>query len=210
MPDSYDVVIFGAGGHAKVVVDIVEQARERFCISIVDQDKRRTGESFCGYTIHASLEDVSRDNYKVIVAIGCNIVRKKIYSEILLMDRDFFSAIHISAIISSKATVGSGTVIMPGVIVNADAHVGRHCILNTKCSIDHDCSIEDGVHIAPGATLCGNVVVGEGSFIGAASTILPNLKIGRNVIVGAGTTVRENIADNTKVYVPTNLQVVQQ
>ena len=84
--------------------------------------------------------------------------------------------------------------------INTGVKIGKHCIINTNSSIDHDCIINDFVHIAPGATLCGGVLVGRSTLIGAGTTILPNIKVGENVIIGAGSLVNKDIPDNSMVF----------
>ena len=87
----------------------------------------------------------------------------------------------------------------PRVVINPLVKIGNGVICNTACVIEHECIINDYVHIAPGAILCGNVTVGEGSFIGAGAVVKQGVTIGKNVIVGAGTVVIKDIVDNTKV-----------
>ena len=109
-----------------------------------------------------------------VLAIGDNATRKR------LVDEGFYTveaAIHPSAIVAPYVPIGVGTVVMAGVIVQTGARIGRHVILNTGCTIDHDCVLEDYVHIAPGAHLCGNVHVGEGTLVGVGVGIAPNTTI---------------------------------
>ena len=109
-----------------------------------------------------------------IVAIGDNADRKR---EAEHNELNYGILIHPSAIISPSAKIGSGTVIMAGVVVQAHARIGKHVILNTGCTVDHDCIIGDYVHIAPGAHLCGNVEIGEGTLVGVGVGIAPGCKI---------------------------------
>ena len=89
---------------------------------------------------------------------------------------------------------------MHGSIIQSDTIIGRHCIINTKASIDHECVINDFVHISPGSVLCGNVIVGEGTWIGAGSIIIPGVKIGKNSIIGAGSVVVKDLPDGVVAY----------
>ena len=107
-----------------------------------------------------------------VIAIGDNAARKRLDD-----GRTYQMAVHPSAIIDKTATYGMGTVIMAGVIVQANARIGEHVILNTGCVVDHDCVIEDYAHIAPGAHLCGGVHVGEGALVGVGVGIEPSVKI---------------------------------
>lgn len=107
--------------------------------------------------------------------------------------------IHPSAVVSATATIGVGSVISAGVIVQMDAQVGRYCTLNTACTVDHDNVLEDGVNIAPGAHLAGHVTVCEGAFIGIGATIKGGVRIGRGATVGAGAVVLRDVPDGLTV-----------
>ena len=85
--------------------------------------------------------------------------------------------IHPSAWVSQEALIGDGTVIMPGAVVRGSAKIGKHVIVNSGAVVEHDCVLEDFVHIAPGAHLCGNVHVGEGTLVGVGVGIAPNTTI---------------------------------
>ncbi len=97
--------------------------------------------------------------------------------------------------VSGYASVGNGTVVMQGAIIQASAVVGTHCIINTGASVDHDCHVGNFVHISPHATLCGNVSVDEGSWVAAGAIVLPGVKIGKWCVIGAGSVVTRDIPD---------------
>lgn len=186
------VYLYGAGGHGKVIADILE-----YCdITIggvfdVDPAKR-----LWSYPIFEFPGPFNFPTDEVIVSIGNNTIRKKIAND---LNCRFATAIHPSAIISKHATIGEGTVGMAGVIVNADTTIGKHCILNTSCSVDHDCMINDFVHISPHAVLCGGITVGEGAHIGTGAIVIPGIKIGSNAIIGAGAVVIRDVPDGATV-----------
>jgi len=134
-----------------------------------------------------------------ILGIGDNILREKIYKQILFNGKKVISLINSTSFISSFASIGEGVFINRNVSINAFAVIGTNVILNTGCIIEHECMIGDSVHIAPGAVLAGNVKVGSGSFIGANSVIKQGVEIGKNVIVGAGTVVLNDIPNEKKI-----------
>lgn len=178
--------IYGAGGHAKVIIDILEA--NELAIDYVVDDKSQQSE-FMGYPL---VRDIK--NYDLmIIAIGSNAIRERIVSRIKV--NQYICAIHPSAIISPKAIIGDGTVVMQGSIIQTGSRIGRHCIINTGASVDHDCEIEDFVHIAPHATLAGGVIVGKSSWIGIGACIKQGIKIGKNVIIGAGAVVINDVPD---------------
>jgi sugar O-acyltransferase (sialic acid O-acetyltransferase NeuD family) len=134
-----------------------------------------------------------------ILGIGDNILREKVYKNILSKGKKIISLINSTSSISIFAEIGDAVFINRNVSINAFAKIGNNAILNTGCIIEHECMIGEGVHIAPGAVLAGNVKVGSGSFIGANSVIKQGVEIGKNVIIGAGTVVLNNIYDDDKI-----------
>lgn len=195
------VCIIGGSGHAKVVADILEcMIREGGSIEIVgfvDDDLAKT--NLLGYPSLGCLNQIvplSSDGICFCMGIGDNGIRKKIDGKYQV---EWFTAIHPSSIISSHAHIGEGSVIMPNTVVNAGTVIARHTIANSGAIIEHDCKIGNFVHIAPNATLCGNVQVGEGTHIGAGATVIQNIKIGSNSVIGAGAVVVRNICDSVTV-----------
>ena len=194
MNEKQKVFIFGTGGHARVVIDIIEKQGLYGIFGLVDDDVKSKGASICGYQVIGGKSELLhlRDTDTLdtgIVAIGDNSDRWKTAA---WMDENAFKlavAIHPSAQLSRGVEVGLGTVIMAGVTINSGARIGRNVILNTQASVDHDCTVADGAHIAPGAILCGTVMVGARTFVGAGSTVIENLTIGEDSIIGAGATV---------------------
>lgn len=177
--------LYGASGHAKVIIDILN-ANGIKIEGLVDDNPEIT--DLLGYPVFHQYADHS----PLIISIGNNSIRKMIAEKI---SADFATAIHPTAVISPAATVGDGSVVMQGAIVQSCAKIGKHCIINTGASVDHECIIEDYVHVSPHATLCGNVHVGEGSWIAAGSVVLPGIKIGKWSVIGAGSVVSKNIPD---------------
>lgn len=196
------IFVFGASGHAKVVIDIIEKKGLYEIVFMADDDLSLKGTDFFGYTVIGGKEDIlvlSDAPKKAIVAIGSNIARCKVSA--WLAENNFVkvSAVHPSVQVSRGVQIGAGSVVMAGVCINADTVVGEDVIINTKASVDHDCRIGDGTHLAPGSTLCGTVSIGEQSFVCAGATIIPNLTIGKNVVVGAGATVIADVPDGMVV-----------
>jgi sugar O-acyltransferase (sialic acid O-acetyltransferase NeuD family) len=192
------IFIFGAGGHAKVVIDIVERQGLHEVAFLVDDDPALRGTEFYGYPCIGGKDDLQRlpdAPQNCIVAIGSNRARAAVAGWLAAKGFRLATAVHPAAQIGRGVTIGAGSVVMAGAVINSDARVGENVIINTKASIDHDCVIGDAVHIAPGCTLCGTVTVGAGSFICAGATIIPNLTIGREVTVGAGSTVLRDVGD---------------
>ena len=187
-----NIYLYGAGGHAKVILDILE-AQDKTVVGVVDDNPALM--EFMGKEVLHGVNNVS----PVIVSIGINGIRRKVVEK-LAADTVFGTAIHPSAVVSPQAKIAEGTVVMQGAVLQSCAQVGRHCIINTGASVDHDCVLGDFVHISPHATLCGNVSVGEGTWIGAGSVVIPGIRIGKNCIIGAGSVVVKDLPDGVKAY----------
>ena len=184
--------LFGASGHAKVIMDIImAQGDKTECLyDDAPHCARLHGIPVCK-------ADESLVHGPLIISIGSNRVRKLISERYPL---EYAKAVHPQAILSPSATIGGGTVVMQSAIIQADVRIGRHCIVNSGASIDHECIIEDFAHISPHATLCGNVHVGEGTWIGAGATVIPGIRIGRWCTIGAGSVVIRDIPDGATAY----------
>jgi sugar O-acyltransferase (sialic acid O-acetyltransferase NeuD family) len=199
--------VFGASGHAKVVIDIIEKQGAYRIAFLADDDAGLKGTLMYGYRIIGGRNELRASQIRQgIIAIGSNRGRDRVAAWLASYGCELVSAIHPSAQIGRGVCMGFGSVVMAGAIINSDTGIGSNAVVNTRASIDHDCIIEDVVHIAPGATLCGNVYIGSGSIIGAGATILPNLRIGSNTIVGAGSTVTGDLPSNcTAVGTPARI-----
>ncbi len=182
--------LYGASGHAKVILDILQASNVKV-VALIDDN-----ENINELNNHKVLHGIT-DASPIIVSIGANSIRKKIVEKLI---GTFAVAIHPSAIVSPTAKINKGSVIMQGAIIQSDAIVGEHCIVNTGASIDHECVIENFVHVSPGAVLCGNVSIGEGSWIGAGAVVIPGVKIGKWSIIGAGSVVTKDIPDGVIAY----------
>jgi sugar O-acyltransferase (sialic acid O-acetyltransferase NeuD family) len=196
MPEK--IVVFGAGGHAKVVIDAIERGGEYEITFLADENYALIGTTFMGYAIRSEQEGFAANGQGIthaFVAIGDNAIRKRI--ALMAQDCGFVLAkvVHPAAIVSGSALLGVGTLAMPGSIINADARVGSNVIINTGAIVDHDCRVGDDAHIAPRATLCGGVQVGTVSLIGAGAIILPGVSVGAGATVGAGSLVLSDVPD---------------
>lgn len=199
-----DLLIWGAGGHGKVVLDIARSTRSFNKIAFLDGDPLKTGTHFRGCPVFEALTKLnSFKGMAFIAAIGDNHTRKKCYETAIKNGLSPVAVVHPSAIISPSVVIGSGTVIMPGVIINADTTIGDNCIVNSGSVIEHDCKIDAHVHISPRAVLCGGVRVEFLAHIGTGAVILPGAFIGEESILGAGSVVlKESPPHCTVVGVP--------
>ena len=201
------LAIYGAGGHGKVVADTAELLGWK-TIHFFDErylDAKKHGP----WSVVGNFAQLCKEakNYNgVIVAIGNNLVRLE--KQRLLRDAgaSIVSIIHPSAVVSSYASVGSGTVIFAGAVINAFASFGEAVIINTQASVDHDCIFANGVHICPGTHIAGNVTIGEASWVWIGSSIIQQLSITDHVYIGAGSVVVKDIEESGTYFgVPAKL-----
>lgn len=183
------MLLYGASGHAKVIIDCLEASKVSID-GIFDDDLNK--KYLLTYDVLGTYDDCLLRNKEIIISIGDNQIRKKKSNEIV---HRFGKVVHPTAIIQQNVLIGEGSVIFHHAIIQSSTQIGNHVIVNTKASIDHDCIIENYVHIAPSATLCGGIMVGEGTLIGAGAIIIPNLSIGKWATVGAGAVVINNVPD---------------
>ena len=188
------VIVIGAGGHGKVVADIVRSSGD-ILLGFLD-DGRQPGETICGIPVLGGISDyVNHPEAQFVVAIGGAAARRSIVSR--LEGVRWYTAIHPTAVISPMDThIGEGTVVMAGAIVNPCTTVGRHCIVNTASSVDHDNRIGDFTHISVGARLAGTVTVGEDVWVGIGATVSNNLSVCDSCMIGAGAVVVHDITES--------------
>lgn len=198
-----EIVVVGAGGHARVVADVIRLAGEFRIHGFVDQATNRAGESFAGARIiggDQELDDVLRGGVAhAAVAVGDNEARLRIGEDLMRRGFQLPALIHPTAIVAGDVVMGDGALLCAGAIINPASRLGRFVIINTGASVDHDCIIGDGVHIAPGAHLGGHVRVGARTLIGLGASIKPGIRIGERATAGVGAAVVQDVSDGTTV-----------
>ena len=188
------LILIGAGGHARSLIDIIESNKEWEIYGLVGKEKEIGGNTF-GYPIIGSdndLQEIRKKCRNAIISIGkigkCN-KRLKIEEIATEMNFTFPSIQSKYSIVSSNASIGNGTTIGHGAIINAGSKIGRNCIINTNALIEHDCIIHNHVHISTGVIVNGGCEIGLGSFIGSGSIIREGVKIPSNTVISAGKTI---------------------
>ena len=201
-----EVIVIGAGGHGKVVADIVRSCGDTV-LGFLD-DGRKAGDTVCGIPVLGGVRDyVNFPHAKFLVGIGGAIARRSIVER--LENVNWHTAIHPTAVISPMDThIGEGTVIMANAVVNPCATIGKHCIINTASSVDHDNQIGDYTHISVGARLAGTVTVGQNVWVGIGATVSNNLTICDDCMIGAGAVVVRSITESgTYIGVPARKKI---
>lgn len=192
------VAVVGYSGHSYVIIDILLNAG-RMVTAYCDSSEKEKNPYHLNYLGRENeVVDVLR-KFDYFIGVGHNGIRRKVYQQLMNELGKPINAIHPSAVISASVEMNHGIMISANATINPLVTLGTGVICNTSCSIDHECVIGDFAHIAPGAVLCGNVMVGAGTFVGANSVIKQGVRIGQNVTIGAGTVVIRDIPDNTMV-----------
>ncbi|RKQ33498.1 acetyltransferase [Oceanobacillus halophilus] len=194
------IILVGNGGHSKVIQDIIASIRNSKVVAILDDKYEMQFEE--GGILYGPLSLINsilvEKDFRVMVAIGDNAIRKKVIKSLNLQMKQYAIIIHPTAVISPTATIGYGTVVMPKAVINAETSIGSHCIVNTSSIVEHENKIADYVHISPNATSTGNVTIGEGGHLGASSVIIPGITVGNWSVIGAGSTVINNVPAYSK------------
>jgi len=200
------ILVIGASGHSKVVIDVLELQKKYEIAGLIDSFKSKMHFIY-NYKVLGTEKDISKlikahNIYGCIIAIGDNFTRMRLFKDISLHNKNikFVTAMHPSAVIGKNVKIGAGSSIMAGVIINSDAQIGEHCIINTNSSVGHDTKIENFSSIAPGVTIGGQNKIGHCSAISLGANIIENITIGKHCVIGAGALVNKNIGANKVAY----------
>jgi sugar O-acyltransferase (sialic acid O-acetyltransferase NeuD family) len=192
------IIIIGAGGHAKVVIDCVEQENKFHIDAVVDDNyKNRT---IFDFVVQRKDNKGKYAGQKAIIAVGNCKTRQKIAQDLYAQ---YVTTIHPTATVSKYVKLGLGSQIFAAAVINPGAEIGNHVIVNTGAIVEHDCIVGDFVHLSPNCCLGGDVTVGAATHIGIGAIVIQGITIGSNVIIGAGAVVISDIPDNcTAVGIP--------
>lgn len=200
------VVGLGAGGHSRVVIEILQQSGGFDIVGLLDaridlQDTELLGIKILGDDSLLSdlLASGVTHSFIGLGTIGDIRPRLRVFNQVRHIGFELASAIHPRASVSPSTRIGRGPTIMAGAVINALAVLGDDVIINTGATVDHDCQIGNHVHISAGVNLGGNVAVGDRSMVGMGAVVLPGIKIGTDVIVAAGTLVNHDVSDGKVV-----------
>ena len=201
-PSTSNVLLIGAGGHARVCLEALRDHPGMRAVGAVSSDGH--GIDHLGVPLLGTDHDLETTAQScgataACVAIGHNGDRQRAAERWTATGRPLASAVSRFAMVSHTASVGPGTVLLPGAVVNAATTLGSCVIVNTNASIDHDCQVGDAAHIAPGVAIAGEVTIGRRALIGIGARVLPGVTIGDDAIVGAGAVVTGDVPPGTVV-----------
>ncbi|MCF7568625.1 acetyltransferase [Sabulilitoribacter arenilitoris] len=201
-----NILIIGASGHSKMIIDIIIKNNEYNIVGLIDSFKSIDSKIF-GYKVIGNENDIPKlikkhNIFGALISIGDNWVRKQMKEliESKSPNLEFISAIHPSAVLANGVFIPKGTVVMANVTINSDAKVGEFCIINTKSSLGHDSNMDNFSSLAPGVTTGGNITIGFCSAISLGTSVIQNIKIGKHTIVGAASLVIRDIGDYKLAY----------
>ncbi len=192
------VVLLGAGGHGRVLLDILlQQSYEVLAISDPDYKKMLPLNNI---PLMDDREALQYSPAEILLVNGLGSVgdtgkRRQVYESFKNRGYQFATLIHSSAVVSPRAGLGEGTQVMAGAIVQTGVTIENNSIINTKSTVEHDCRIGAHVHIASGAILCGGIEVGDGVHVGAGATVIQGISIGKDSIIGAGAVVISDLPE---------------
>ncbi len=194
------LILIGAGGHAHSCIDVIEQQGHFQIAGLVGLPEQQYAQHL-GYPVigtDSDLPALAKIHQYALVTIGqikTAEQRIRLYQQSVELGFQLPIIIAPTAYVSRHATLGAGTIVMHGAIINAGVSVGNNCIINSRVLIEHDARVGDCCHISTGAILNGDVVVGSGSFVGSGSIIKQGTIVGKESLIGMGLVIRQNIED---------------
>lgn len=207
------IILVGAGGHAKTVVETIEKNGDYEIVGFVTPgnigEEVYHSHRIIGNDDHLA-ELYNKEIHDAFVCIGfmgLPSVRERLYTKLKAVGFNVPIIIDPSSVVASDVTIGEGSYIGRNVIINADARIGKMCIINSAAVVEHECRIGDFSHVAVSAVICGQTTIGANVFVGANATVIQNVTIGNGSLIGAGSLVRKNIEDKTKVLGPKILKI---
>lgn len=204
MTEQLPLLLIGAGGHARSVIDIVEQIGQHRIAGLIDR-RELLGSSCLGYPVIGcddDLPELLREGMQAFITIGqigAPGPRLRIYEQLRLLNASMPSIISPTSLVSRHAWLGIGSLIGHAAIVHAGARIGDNVIINTRALIEHDVEIADHCHIATGALINGGTIIETGSFIGSGAILREGIRIGAGSFIGAGALVTRDCPPNSIV-----------
>ncbi len=190
--DERKIVVIGAGGHARVIVSTLRAAGHTVS-GILDDNSDLWGSKILGLDVDGPVERVEESSdLRAIVGVGNAHIRKSLVDR---LNVEWASVVHPFSWVDPTATLGPGTVVFAGAVVQPETQIGSHCIINTSATVDHNCWLSDYVQVCPGVNLSGRVYVEEGTFIGVGAAVLETIRLGAWSIVGGGAVIIRDLPE---------------
>ena len=201
------VLLLGAGGHARACIDVIEQEGKYSVAGLVGLASE-VGTRILGYTVLGSdleLPELLREHRHALVTVGqieTPDVRMRLFEELERSGCSSPAIISPRAYVSAHATVGTGSIVMHGAVVNAGSAIGSNCIINSQSLVEHDVTVGDHCHVSTACAINSGVRIGAGTFLGSNSTVRQSVTIGERCFIGMGTLVVSDCEDGARVISP--------
>lgn len=199
------IVLIGGGGHARVLIELIQEAGKYQITGILDPNLE-VGQQIKGISILGTDAELTRLQKQgiqnVAIAVGSiktNSLRKTLFEQSQGVGLNLPTLVHHRAILSADVSLSDGVQVMAGAIIQTDSSIGSNTVINTGTQVDHDCQIGNHVFLSPGVVLSGGVTVGDNSFVGAGAVVIQGVKIGDNAVIAAGAVVVRDVADGALV-----------
>jgi UDP-perosamine 4-acetyltransferase len=197
-------IVVGAGGHARVVVSILDHMEDVEGVGVADRTAATRGEAVGSTKVTATFEELpalrSSGVDWAVPALGDNRERADMFTQLVDLGFNILTLRHPTAIVENSARVGPGAVICAGAIICAEVVLGADVLINTGAIIDHECRIGAHAHVGPGCRIAGRVTIGDAAFIGAGTTVRDRITIGAGAVIGAGSVVVDEIPAGVAAY----------
>lgn len=195
-----NIILLGGGGHCKSCIEVIESGRIYNITGFFDDDETQTLPDFPYPRLgdQSLLPDFVKPDTDFLVAIGqikSALLRKRLFTLISQNKGSHATVISPFSIVSSRSSVGEGSIIHHQVIVNANSHIGKNAILNNKSLVEHDCVVGDHCHISTGTVLNGGCNIGNEVFVGSNSVLIQGVSVASRVVIGAGSVVTTSITE---------------
>jgi len=199
------IIIVCAGGHGRVVADILTCLAANgagvAAAGFVDDTPDLIGVRVAGLPVLGPLDSLSTlEHDGIVIALGDNAIRRRLTDRFLATGAQLVTVVHPRAIVAATATIGAGTMVCAGAIVQPGASLGRGVILNTAASVDHDSRIGDFAHLAPGARIGANVTIGEQALVALGTAVVAGCSVGARTVIGAGSLVLHDVRDDVVAF----------
>lgn len=196
--ESLPVIVLGAGGHARVLIDLLTECRVPIlgvCDPVLASSQTATWQGLSVLGADDIVDEFDVNEVALANGVGFlpqSLSRRNLFCAMKAKGFHFPEWVHPTAFVSRSTELHSGAQIMAGATVQVGSVIQENVIINTGASIDHESTVGPHVHVAPGATICGNVTIGEGAFIGAGATVTQGVSVGARSVIGAGVTLRHD------------------
>lgn len=205
MSESKAVVVLGAGGHARVLVDLLRRCGSLEPIALLDRDPALLGERVLGVEVigdDGALDRFDPEQVELVNGVGSTRsteARRSLFLHCRDLGFRFATLVHPAAIVARDVVLGEGSQVLAAAVINTGARIAEDCIVNTGALVEHDCRISAHAHVASGAVLAGNVTIHEGAHVGAGATLIQGVTVGSRSVIGAGAVVLRDVEDDAVV-----------